>query len=95
MSEICDWVQYIDCSNEKHFLRRLFNNWDSEKQGALTFSDLITGLNKLVETDLMASISNFLNYMMLNKMVSLIVKPFYKFLKIYYMSPVHGKKDYY
>lgn len=59
MSEICDWVQYIDCSNEKHFLRRLFNNWDSEKQGALTFSDLITGLNKLVETDLMASISNF------------------------------------
>ncbi|RCK56224.1 GTPase-activating protein GYP2 [Candida viswanathii] len=59
MSEICDWVQYIDCASEKHFLRRLFNNWDSEKQGALTFGDLITGLNKLVESDLMASISNF------------------------------------
>ncbi|CAI5759160.1 unnamed protein product [Candida verbasci] len=62
MSDICDWVQFIDPKDEKndtHFLKRLFNHWDPEKQNALTFSDLTVGLNNLVETDLMTSMSNF------------------------------------
>lgn len=62
MSEICDWVQFVDPkdeTNERHFLRRLYNNWDSEQQGVLTFSDLVVGLNSLVDPDLMASMSNY------------------------------------
>ncbi|KAI5954937.1 GYP2 [Candida jiufengensis] len=54
MSEICDWVEE-DCN----FLQRLFKYWDSEKQNQLTFSDLVMGLNTLVEPDLMTSMSNF------------------------------------
>ena len=40
-------------------MRRLYNNWDSEQQGVLTFSDLVVGLNSLVDPDLMASMSNY------------------------------------
>ena len=46
MSEICDWVQFVDPkdeTNERHFLRRLYNNWDSEQQGVLTFQIWLLG----------------------------------------------------
>lgn len=61
MGQICDWVQP---ENEKEppkdaFLRRLFNHWDSEAAGALKLGDLVVGLNKMVETDLMTAMSNF------------------------------------
>ncbi|KAL6450338.1 MDR1 GTPase-activating protein GYP2 [Candida maltosa Xu316] len=59
MSEICDWVQSVEVQNDKHFLRRLFDSWDTEKQGFLSFGDLVAGLNKLAESDLMQSIANF------------------------------------
>ncbi|EGW35722.1 uncharacterized protein SPAPADRAFT_131008 [Spathaspora passalidarum NRRL Y-27907] len=59
MSEICDWITDVNVDDERHFLRRLFNHWDTEKQGALTFTDLLVGLNSLVDPDLMTSMSNF------------------------------------
>lgn len=62
MSEVTDWVDKENENNnaiEIHFLRRLFDKWDNESQGFLSLSDLVIGLNKLVETDLMESIANF------------------------------------
>lgn len=61
MSHICDWVKLendVQPQGEE-FLRRLFEYWDSEDLGSLKLSDLIVGLNKLLEPDLMASMSNF------------------------------------
>ena len=67
MSEICDWVQDqndmaqhndLDENNEE-FLHRLFSHWSSEGEDTLTLSDLVDGLNKLYEPDLMTSITNF------------------------------------
>lgn len=61
MSKITDWVEN-DLNNnavETHFLRRLFNKWDTESQGSLTLANVVAGLDKLVETDLMESIANF------------------------------------
>ncbi|RLV91310.1 GTPase-activating protein GYP2 [Spathaspora sp. JA1] len=60
MSEVSDWVtDGGNINEERHFLKRLFNHWDTEKQAALTFTDLLVGLNKLIDPDLMTSISNF------------------------------------
>ena len=67
MSEICDWVedqndmaQHNDLDeNNEEFLHRLFSHWSSEGEDTLTLSDLVDGLNKLYEPDLMTSITNF------------------------------------
>lgn len=63
LSEVCDWVDDTDIDSipDNHFLHRLFNHWDSENQHALSFADLLVGLNSLVEPDLMTAISNFYN----------------------------------
>lgn len=63
LSEVCDWVHFdenkVETIPHDHFLRRLFQNWDSENQNALSFADLLVGLNSLVESDLMTAMSNF------------------------------------
>lgn len=62
MSEVTDWVDKENENNsavETHFLKRLFKKWDTESQGFLSLSDLVVGLNKLQEPDLMEAIANF------------------------------------
>lgn len=61
MSQICDWIEdeEKEGATKNDFLHRLFRYWDSEGQGSLKLSDLVLGLNKLVEPDLMTAISNF------------------------------------
>lgn len=61
MSEICRWVKPESDSGPEDtvFLHHLFSNWDTEGQRALSLSDLVSGLNKLVEPDLMTMITNF------------------------------------
>lgn len=72
MADICDWVQYQDEINQltnNDFLHRLFKSWDSEDQSALSLADLIVGLNKFVEPDLMTAISNFFELYQTNEKV--------------------------
>ncbi|KAG7661951.1 GYP2 [[Candida] subhashii] len=57
MADICDWIPQPPKSHT--FMKRLFTAWDNEQQQALSFGDLLLGLNKLVESDLMTSMSNF------------------------------------
>lgn len=64
MSDICDWTKFgneemVEEERKGDFLHRLFEHWDSELQGALLLADLCVGLNKLIEPDLMALMSNF------------------------------------
>lgn len=63
MSDICDWAQFGNEASieleSNAFLTRLFEHWDSEKQGSLSLADLATGLNGLVNVDLMEAMSNF------------------------------------
>lgn len=59
MAQICTWVSDND---DTPFLRRLMSHWDSELQGALTLSDLVVGVNKLIEPDLMEAMSNFFSW---------------------------------
>ncbi|KAK6200997.1 GTPase activating protein [Scheffersomyces amazonensis] len=61
MAETCDWVQ-PNINNDKRqdvFLNHLFAQWDSEGQRLITLADLVVGLNKLIDPDLMTSMSNF------------------------------------
>ncbi|QWU87413.1 hypothetical protein CA3LBN_001678 [Candidozyma haemuli] len=62
MQQICDWVETEpndDAAKQEAFLQRLFDNWDSKSEGSLSLADLVVGLNKLLEPDLLTSISNF------------------------------------
>lgn len=65
MSEICDWVDpnyNSDSAKEGKkldFMTRLFRVWDTEDNGTLDLAELVVGLNKLTEKDLMNSIQNF------------------------------------
>jgi Ca2+-binding EF-hand superfamily protein len=61
LSGICDWVipdeDYEYHSND--FLHRLFKTWDTQSSGSLTLTDVVIGLDKLVNTNLLESISSF------------------------------------
>ncbi|KAG7195094.1 uncharacterized protein KQ657_004210 [Scheffersomyces spartinae] len=60
MSEICVWAQFDNPTNNNDaFLKRLFIKWDIDARHELSLSDLVRGLNTLVEPDLMTAISNF------------------------------------
>lgn len=60
MSEICVWAQFDNPTNNNDaFLKRLFSKWDVDGRHELALSDLVRGLNTLVEPDLMTAISNF------------------------------------
>ncbi|KAF3992111.1 hypothetical protein FT663_02428 [Candidozyma haemuli var. vulneris] len=62
MQQICDWVESEpteDAAKQEAFLKRLFIKWDSKCEGSLSLADLVVGLNKLLEPDLLTSISNF------------------------------------
>lgn len=63
MTQICDWV-YEDPQEEildkqERFLHRVFDHWNESKLGELSLGELVVGLNKVVEPDLLTSISNF------------------------------------
>lgn len=61
MAGFCDWV-LSDEEYDSHpddFLHRLFRNWDKDHKGVLTLTDVVVGLDKLVNRNLMESISNF------------------------------------
>lgn len=63
MSEICDWIR-PDLEQDhigiiRTFLYRLFTHWGEKDSDCITLPQLAVGINKLVEPDLMASMSNF------------------------------------
>lgn len=61
MAGFCDWVLSDDeyDSHPDDFLHRLFRNWDKDNKGVLTLTDVVVGLDKLVNRNLMEAISNF------------------------------------
>lgn len=64
LEQICDWVTIADdtlsvSNNGDNFLYRLFSHWSSEDNNGLTLGDLVLGLDKLCENDLMAALTNF------------------------------------
>ncbi|KAH3669126.1 hypothetical protein WICMUC_005090 [Wickerhamomyces mucosus] len=63
LSGFCDWVLHDDeynyNENENDFLHRLFRNWDRQKQGELTLTDVVEGLDNFYNDDLLEAISNF------------------------------------
>lgn len=61
MDGFCDWVLSDDeyDSHPNDFLHRLFRNWDKENKDELTLTEVVVGLDKLVNRNLMEAISNF------------------------------------
>lgn len=64
MSQTCDFIDSapIDKNAQEkqvRFLNRLFEHWCSEAISKLSLVDLVKGLNRLMEPDLLTSISNF------------------------------------
>lgn len=64
MSQICDFidVEPFDenaAQKQERFLKRLFEHWCAAGSSELSLADLVKGLNKLLEADLLTSISNF------------------------------------
>lgn len=63
MTQICDWVEEQPSDDiaekQKKFLTRLFEQWNEDNLGELSLAQLVVGLNKMVEPDLLTSISNF------------------------------------
>ncbi|CUM62725.1 uncharacterized protein PRCAT00000282001 [Priceomyces carsonii] len=63
MSEVCDWVSVsgndVELENGRPFLQRLYKNWVSNPKDGLTLYDLVLGLNKLIDPDLMTALNNF------------------------------------
>ncbi|CCH40812.1 GTPase-activating protein [Wickerhamomyces ciferrii] len=61
MNGFCDWAlpeEEYD-SHPEDFLHRLFRNWDKDSKGVLSLTDVVVGLDKLVNKNLMESISYF------------------------------------
>jgi Ca2+-binding EF-hand superfamily protein len=59
MSEVVPWVNLDrDTKDQNNFLRRLFDNW-SDETGEMVLGTLVVGLDKIIEKDLMDSLSNF------------------------------------
>ncbi|OBA24379.1 TBC-domain-containing protein [Metschnikowia bicuspidata var. bicuspidata NRRL YB-4993] len=63
MIQVCDFVdeetsEEVTLKQEK-FLKRLFIKWDTRNTGDLSLADLVVGLHKLMDPDLLTSISNF------------------------------------
>ena len=64
MSQICDFVDREPTDEnaarkQDRFLRRLFEHWSSDDKTKLSLGALVKGLDKLLEPDLLTSISNF------------------------------------
>ncbi|KAM9935137.1 hypothetical protein OXX80_005286 [Metschnikowia pulcherrima] len=63
MIQVCDFVE--ENPNEEvarkqdKFLKRLFIKWDLHSRGDLSLADLVVGLHKLTDPDLLTCISNF------------------------------------
>lgn len=57
----CDWVLPDEEYNyhDGDFLHRLFRSWDKTNQGELTLTDVVVGLDCLVNRNLMEALSNF------------------------------------
>ncbi|CAH6720581.1 GTPase-activating protein GYP2 [[Candida] jaroonii] len=63
MTDICDFININTAEDQRKIIRdfiyRLFTHWSSSEDHQITLADLIIGLNKLVEPDLMSSMSEF------------------------------------
>lgn len=64
MSQVCDFIDLEPAdenaaNKQDRFLHRLFEHWCSNDKTRITLADLVKGLNKLLEPDLLTSISNF------------------------------------
>lgn len=61
LSGFCDWVNVEDdiIEDPNDFLHRLFKSWDKERDGSLTLTNVVVGLDQLVNTNLLESISSF------------------------------------
>ncbi|KAI0463484.1 hypothetical protein LJB42_002481 [Komagataella kurtzmanii] len=62
MDGLVDWINLEEKENiaqQKSFLIKLFKNWRSDEETGLTLENIAVGMNKLMEHDLMTSISNF------------------------------------
>lgn len=61
LSGFCDWILPDDefKYHDGDFLHRLFRAWDKSGQNELSLTDVVVGLDKLVNRNLMESISNF------------------------------------
>ncbi|ODV85087.1 hypothetical protein CANARDRAFT_199619 [[Candida] arabinofermentans NRRL YB-2248] len=68
MSQLVDWVSLENRSDPEQtkFLSRLYMNWANDED-ELTLESLVVGLNKLVERDIMNSLSNFIELYDTNK----------------------------
>lgn len=72
MTQICDWVDDTNDDNaekQKVFLHRLFTHWNTSTLGQLSLGELVVGLDKLVERDLLSCISNFFSLYSVDDMV--------------------------
>lgn len=59
MSQLADWVDLSKPSDKQiQYLKRLYKNW-SNAQGVMNLETLVVGLNKIVDKDIMNSLSNF------------------------------------
>lgn len=63
MCQICDFIEDApaeeNADKQETFLKRLFIKWDELNRGEISLSDLVVGLHKLMDPDLLTAISNF------------------------------------
>lgn len=63
MTDICDFINTNTAEDQRKiirdFIHRLFTHWSTSDDHLITLADLIVGLNKLIEPDLMSSMSHF------------------------------------
>ncbi len=60
MSQLVDWIDIDDESSKKiKFLTRLYMNWSND-DGIMNLASLVVGIDKLVDKDIMNSLSNFI-----------------------------------
>ncbi|KAH3668738.1 hypothetical protein OGAPHI_002493 [Ogataea philodendri] len=59
MAQLVDWAQLDTDTGHNGFLRRLFDNW-AKGEDTLNLETLVLGINRLIDRDIMNSLSNFI-----------------------------------
>lgn len=63
MTQVCDFIDEEpspdNSAKQDKFLKRLFIKWDNSNCGEILLVDLVVGMHKLMDPDLLTSISNF------------------------------------
>lgn len=72
MTQICDWVdedpQEDSLEKQERFLKRVFEHWCDGKE-ELSLAQLVVGLNRMLDPDLLSLISNFFSLYSVNDTV--------------------------